>query len=97
MNISLLEQTNCTKFLYPSEMSQKVQDLQGEKSGLQIFLVESLDEMLLGDAKYYPYEGNYTDVRWDPVLVLLSSGSTGTRYSRTRIDVKSLCKASRAP
>ena len=97
MNISLLEQTNCTKFLYPSEMSQKVQDLQGEKSGLQIFLVESLDEMLLGDAKYYPYECNYTDVRWDPVLVLLSSGSTGTRYSRTRIDVKSLCKASRAP
>lgn len=97
MNISLLEQTNCTKFLYPSEMSRKVQDLQGENSGLQTFLVESLDEMLHGNAKYYPYECNYIDVRWDPVLVLLSSGSTGTKYSRTRIDVESLCKATRAP
>ena len=78
-------------------MSQKVQDLQGENSGLQVFLVESLDETLLGNAEYYPYECNSTDVRWDPVLVLLSSGSTGTRYSRTRIGVKSLRKASRAP
>ena len=76
INISLLEQTKCTRFLYPSEMSQKIQDLQEEKSGLQIFLVESLDEMLLGNSKYYHYECNYTDVRWDPVLVLLSSGST---------------------
>ncbi len=97
MNISLLEQTKCTKFLYPDEMSQKVQDLQGKASGLQVILVESLTEMLLGDAKYYPYEYNYTDVRWDPVLVLLSSGSTGTTYTRTRIDVKSLYKAARAP
>lgn len=78
-------------------MSQKIQDLQEEKSGLQIFLVESLDEMLLGNSKYYHYEGNYTDVRWDPVLVLLSSGSTGKTYSRTRIDMKSLCKTTRTP
>ena len=78
-------------------MSQKIQDLQEEKSGLQIFLVESLDEMLLGNSEYYHYECNYTDVRWDPVLVLLSSGSTGKTYSRTRTDMKSLCKTTRAP
>ena len=78
-------------------MSQKVQDLQGEDSDLQMFLIESLNEMLLGRAKYYPYECNYTDVRWDPVLVLLSSGSTGTTSTRTRIDVKSSYKATRAP
>ena len=58
-------------------MSQKLQDLSDKKSGLQTFLVESLDEMLLGNSKYYQYECNYTDVRWDPVLVLCSSGSTG--------------------
>ena len=61
-------------------MSQKVKDLQGEKSGLQVFLVESLDEMLLEDAKHYPYECNYRDVRWDPVLIFLSSGYTGITY-----------------
>ena len=76
----LLEQIKCTKFLCPSEMSQKVQELQGEKSGLQVFLVESLDEMLLGDAKHYPHECSYRYVRWDPVRVLLSSGHTGKTY-----------------
>ena len=50
--IYLLEQNECTEILCPSEMSQKVQNLQGEKSGLQVFLVESLDEMLLRGAKH---------------------------------------------
>lgn len=49
-------------FLYASEMSQKVQNVQGGKSELQVFLIEYLDGMLLGDAKHYPYECNYRDV-----------------------------------
>ena len=53
--IYLLERIKSTKFLYPSEMSQTGQNLQGEKNGLQVFLTESLDEMLLGDAEHYPY------------------------------------------
>lgn len=66
--------------LFSREMSQKVQALQMEKRGLQVCHVDSLDEMLLGHAKHYPYECNYTEVRWDLVLVLLSSGSTGITY-----------------
>ena len=77
MNISLLEQTKCSKFVYSNEVSQKVHDLQAEKKDLQIFAVQSLGEMVLDYNKHYPYEVKFSDVRWDPVLILHSSGSTG--------------------
>jgi len=77
INLSLLEQTKCTKFLYSTEMSQKVHELQVEKKGLHTLAVESLDDMTLQDTKYYPYEKSFAKDRWDPVLVLQSSGSTG--------------------
>ncbi|MCJ1280743.1 hypothetical protein MMC26_000060 [Xylographa opegraphella] len=59
MNMSLLEQTKCTKFLYATEMSEKVHDLQA------------------GCSKHYSYEATFPEARWDPVLILHSSGSTG--------------------
>ena len=77
MNISLLEQTKCSKFLYSNEVSQKVHALQTEKKDLQIFAVQSLGDMVLEYNKHYPYEVKFSDVRWDPVLILHSSGSTG--------------------
>lgn len=86
MNISLLEQTGCTKFLYSPEVAQKVRDLQTEKSDLQIFALPSLDRMLDGHSAPYPYEENFDDVRWNPILMLHSSGSTGrilVAYART--------------
>ena len=77
MNISLLEQTKCSKFLYSNEVLQKVHALQTEKKSLQIFAVQSLGDMLLEYNKHYPYDVKFSDVRWDPVLILHSSGSTG--------------------
>ena len=77
MNSSLLEQTKCTKFLYTKEMSQKVHELQSEKNDLQIQAVGSLDEMIQNYGKRYPYEASFAKNRWNPVLILHSSGSTG--------------------
>ena len=77
MNISLLEQTKCSKFFYSNEVSQKVHALQTEKKDLQIFAVQSLSDMVLEYNNIYPYEVKFSDVRWDPVLILHSSGSTG--------------------
>lgn len=77
MNISLLEQTKCTKFLYSTEILPKIRDLQTQKENLQVFAVQSLDDMMQEHSKYYPYEVKFSDVRWDPVLILHSSGSTG--------------------
>lgn len=77
MNVSLLDQTKCTKFLYAVELSQKIHDLQTQKKDLQTFVVQSLDEIFQEYDKHYTYEMKFQDVRWDPVLILHSSGSTG--------------------
>lgn len=77
MNLSLLEQTKCTKFLYSIEMSQKAYELQAEKKDLRALAVESLSAMTQKDTKHYPYTKSFGDNCWDPVLILHSSGSTG--------------------
>ena len=77
MNISLLEQTNCTKLMCSAEISSKVDELQKHKKDLQIFTVQSLSDMLQEHSKHYSYEVEFANARWDPVLVLHSSGSTG--------------------
>ena len=77
MTISLLEQTKSTKFLYGIELSDKVHDLQKQKKNLHTFTVQSLSDMLQEHSTHYPYEVEFSDVRWDPVLILHSSGSTG--------------------
>lgn len=63
--------------LYSNEVSQRVHALQTEKKGLQIFAVQSLGEMVQEHTKHYPYDVEYSEVQWDPVLILHSSGSTG--------------------
>ena len=80
MNLSLLEQTKCSEFFCSPEEAQKVRDLQLEKGNLQIFAVPSLGDMIQGYSKHYPFEASFADARWDPILVLHSSGSTGTIY-----------------
>ena len=77
MNIGLLEQTNCIRFLFTTEVIEKVKELQKQKEDLQTFAVQSLNEMLCDFDEHYPYDVEYSKVRWDPVLILHSSGSTG--------------------
>ena len=88
MNISLLEQTQCTKFLYGPELSDRVEELKGRKNDLQVFAVQSLSDLLQEYDKHYPYEVEFSRVRWDPVLILHSSGSTGKDSMKLRIAEK---------
>lgn len=77
MNISLLEQTNCSIFLYGTEISQKIRGLQTQKKHIFFFAVPSLNDMIQENSIHYPYDVKFSEVRWDPVLILHSSGSTG--------------------
>lgn len=81
MNISLLKQTKCTKIFYPAEMAQKVRDMQAKMMDLQTFNVPALDDMYRENAKHYPYEETFEDARRNPVVILQSSGSTGTLHT----------------
>ncbi|KAI5919463.1 hypothetical protein F4810DRAFT_714545 [Camillea tinctor] len=77
MNASLLEQTKCFHFLYAPEVEALVNPLLNEKPGLRIHKVHPIDQFIQPGAEYYPFEKEYEDAKWDPILVLHSSGSTG--------------------
>ena len=77
MNISLLKQTGCRKFVHAAESSTQIQSLKADFDELESFAVETLDDMLRGESKPYPYGVPFARACWDPVLVLHSSGSTG--------------------
>lgn len=80
INNSLLEQTKCNTFFASAEMIPKAQSQQQERQQLKVLPVSSLDDMLaeVGGWKHYPFHRDFAAARWDPVVVLHSSGSTGT-------------------
>lgn len=77
MNISLLKETGCNKIFHAQERSLQIQALEADFNELESFTVETVDDMLRGESKPYPYEVTFAEARWDPVSVLHSSGSTG--------------------
>jgi len=61
-------------------MVPKAKIQQEEKKELQILQVPSLDDMLVDASEHYPYHKDFATARWDPIVVLHSSGSTGKSY-----------------
>lgn len=77
MNASLLEQTQCRHFLYPNEMEALLTPLLEHKPDLKLKKIESLEEMIRPDTPHFAWDKEYDAVKWDPILILHSSGSTG--------------------
>ncbi|PSN61885.1 acetyl-CoA synthetase-like protein [Corynespora cassiicola Philippines] len=77
MNTSLLEQTKCTRLLFAPEVESFVKPLLGETPHLSIHPIEPLETLIRPDTPHYVYDKQYDLARWDPILVLHSSGSTG--------------------
>ncbi len=78
------------------EIAQKVHDVQAEMPDLQVFVIPPLDDMIHGYTIDYPYKENFDDVRWNPVLILHSSGSTGTSFlpmQRPRLHADTVVRA----
>ncbi|KAF1949507.1 putative NRPS-like enzyme [Byssothecium circinans] len=77
MNASLLEQTECSHLLYAPEVEGLVKPLLEHRQSLQLHLVEPLQSLIRPDTPHYPYEKTFEEAKWDPILILHSSGSTG--------------------
>src|SRR4051812_12933818 len=77
MNASLLEQTECSLLLYAPEVKPLVESLLDHRPNLQVYPIQLLETLVQPDTPHYPYEKSYDDVKWDPILILHSSGSTG--------------------
>ena len=58
-------------------MLPKARELQTQKKDLDIDEIPSLDDLIHGPSKHYPYQEVFENVKRVPVLVLHSSGSTG--------------------
>ena len=82
MNLSLLEQTQCTKFLHTTEVSRIAHHLQSGKKDLHALVIPSLHDLFPLSVQHYPYKASYEENCWDPVLILHSSGSTGKMLHR---------------
>lgn len=77
MNASLIEQTQCSHFLYTNEMEPLVTPLLEHKSDLKLIKIETLEDMIKPGTQHFAWEKEYDAVKWDPMLILHSSGSTG--------------------
>ncbi|KAL1852805.1 putative NRPS-like protein biosynthetic cluster [Diaporthe australafricana] len=77
MNASLLEQTHCRHFLHTSEVEALATPLLEHKKDLHLHMIETLEEMIKEETQHYDYDKEYDAVKWDPILILHSSGSTG--------------------
>lgn len=77
MNASLLEKTQCSHVLYAHELEAIVNPLLHERPELRIHKILPLKDLILSAAEHYPFDKEYEEARWDPILILHSSGSTG--------------------
>ncbi|KAL2273595.1 hypothetical protein FJTKL_04192 [Diaporthe vaccinii] len=77
MNASLLEQTQCRHFLYAKEVEGLVTPLLEHKSDLNLEKIETLDDLIRPGTQHFTWDKEYDEAKWDPILILHSSGSTG--------------------
>ncbi|PQE06777.1 nrps-like enzyme protein [Rutstroemia sp. NJR-2017a BBW] len=77
-NVSLLQQTNCTRLFHSPELANLAKELQASvDNGLDIVEIASFDHWVDAYQRPYPFTKSFEEARFDPVLILHSSGSTG--------------------
>lgn len=78
-NASLIHQTGCRLFFHSIELTKAALRIQGETAvgALQLVAVPEFDEWVKSYTTPFPYRKLFEDARYDPILVLHSSGSTG--------------------
>ncbi|TVY83972.1 Non-canonical non-ribosomal peptide synthetase FUB8 [Lachnellula suecica] len=75
-NLSLMEQTHCTKVLYSKEVGPLMTALRAGQKGLAFMEVDSIDQFVLPSANF-TYDEAPAHAMKIPIVVLHSSGSTG--------------------
>ena len=76
-NAMLLQQTNCSKFFLSPELAPVAKAVQSQIPNLNLQAVQDFDYWLDNYTGPFPFEKTLDEAKWDPILVLHSSGSTG--------------------
>ncbi|KAI9709750.1 MAG: putative NRPS-like protein biosynthetic cluster [Bogoriella megaspora] len=75
--LSLLQNTQCSKFLYSEEMQSVAKELKDAKQDLNIVQIPSVNSLLDSQKAAKDYPGTISEDEYETVLVLHTSGSTG--------------------
>lgn len=73
-----MQQTNCKLILHAAEVAPVVKVLTATNTDLKYLEVPSFQTMLDSSPDPYPFEKAFHEAENDPIMVLHSSGSTGT-------------------
>ena len=76
-NASLIQQTQCNKFFVSPELAPVAKAVQSQSPDVQLQAVQEFDHWLDTYTKHFPFDKPLEIAKWDPILVLHSSGSTG--------------------
>lgn len=74
--LSLLERTRCAHFWHADSFRSLVQPCL-ERRPMKAISVPEAEDWLNSDPEPFPYSRTFDDARWDPLVVLHTSGSTG--------------------
>jgi hypothetical protein len=78
----LLEATDCKVWLYAIDDAGG--PLVGPESGLKICALPTLEWMLDSEEQpRYPYDKTFDEAKWDEILIIHTSGTTGKRSNLT--------------
>ncbi|KAM0490540.1 hypothetical protein ACHAP8_011445 [Fusarium lateritium] len=76
VQLSLFENTRC-HVLYCTESTRPMMQPCLDKRLMQVLTIDTLDYLLNTSAAPFPYDRSIDQSRWDPLVVLHTSGSTG--------------------
>ncbi|KAF5714611.1 nonribosomal peptide synthetase [Fusarium mundagurra] len=76
VQLSLFEATDC-RYLYTTESFKEAMQPCLDQRTMEVATIESIDTLLDVTPKPFPYSRTMEQARWDPLVVLHTSGSTG--------------------
>ncbi|WKT39965.1 AMP-dependent synthetase/ligase [Fusarium oxysporum f. sp. vasinfectum] len=76
VQLSLFDATKC-RYLYTTDSFRSIMQPCLDQRTMEVSMIESIDHLLSVTPKPFPYSRFIEQARWDPLVVLHTSGSTG--------------------
>ncbi|TVY44409.1 Non-canonical non-ribosomal peptide synthetase [Lachnellula subtilissima] len=76
--VAVLESTKCNVIFYSAEMASKVKTLKEARPEIRTFEIPKMEILTSTPAKAYPYTKTWEEAKNDRVLIMHTSGSSGT-------------------
>ncbi|KAF9770435.1 hypothetical protein IL306_012028 [Fusarium sp. DS 682] len=76
VQLSLFDATDC-RYLYCTESLQSVMKPCLDERSMEVVIIDTIDHLLNVTPTPFPYNRSLDQARWDPLVVLHTSGSTG--------------------